>query len=81
MAEEVLLSCSPDGGQSWEAPRNVSRSPGAEAISIVPSIAFDARGRLHSVWEEHVGDSIVYNYEVYYARAIVKVFLPLIVRS
>ncbi|MCK4315571.1 MAG: exo-alpha-sialidase [Anaerolineae bacterium] len=80
-AEEVLLSCSPDGGQSWEAPRNVSRSPGAEAISIVPSIAFDARGRLHSVWEEHVGGSIVYNYEVYYARAIVKVFLPLIVRS
>ena len=81
LAEEVLLSCSPDGGQSWEAPRNVSRSPGAEAISIVPSIAFDARGRLHSVWEEHVGDSIVYNYEVYYARAIVKVFLPLILRS
>ncbi len=81
LAEEVLLSCSPDGGQSWEAPRNVSRSPGAEAISIVPSIVFDARGRLHSVWEEHVGDSIVYNYEVYYARAIVKVFLPLILRS
>jgi len=48
---------------------------------LVPSIVFDARGRLHSVWEEHVGDSIVYNYEVYYARAIVKVFLPLIVRS
>lgn len=80
-AEEVLLSCSRDGGQSWSSPQNVSRSTGAEAISIAPSITFDARGRLHNVWEEHVGDSVVYDYEVYYARALNKVFLPLVARN
>ncbi len=69
-AEEVLLSCSRDGGLSWPSPQNVSRSPGENEISIAPSIAFDAQGRLHSAWEEHVGSSVVYNYEVYHTYAL-----------
>ena len=80
-AEEVLLSCSQDEGRSWPPPQNVSRSPGQDEISIAPSIAFDAWGRLHSVWEEHVGDSVVHDYEVYYVHAFNKVFLPLVVRN
>jgi hypothetical protein len=79
-AEEILLSCSQDGGQSWPlSPQNVSRSPEAEAVSIVPSIAFDASGRLHSVWQER---SQVSHYEIYYAYSLDnKIFLPLVVRS
>jgi hypothetical protein len=80
-AEEVLLSCSEDGGQSWPPPQNASRSPGEDEISIMPSIAFDAWGRLHSAWEEHVGDSVVHNYEIYHAHALSKVFLPFVMRN
>lgn len=80
-AEEVLLSCSENGGQSWPPPQNVSRSPGQDEISIAPSIAFDSWGRLHSVWEEHVGDSVIYNYEIFHTYALSKVFLPFMMRN
>lgn len=80
-AEEVLLSCSRDGGQFWSLPQNVSRSPGAEAISIAPSITFDASGQLHGVWQEHTGGSPIYNYQIYYARTLNQVFLPLVARN
>jgi hypothetical protein len=80
-AEEVLLSCSRDGGQSWLPPQDVSRSPGQDEISIAPSIAFDALGRLHGVWEEHVGASVVYNYEIYHTCAYSRVFMPLVMRN
>jgi hypothetical protein len=80
-AEEVLLSCSEDEGQSWTSPQNVSRSPGEDEISIAPSITFDAQERLHSVWEEHVGASVVHNYEIYYAHALNIIFLPLMMRN
>lgn len=80
-AEEVLLSCSQDEGQSWSAPQNVSRSPGKDEISIAPAITFDAWGRLHTVWEEHIGTSVVHDYEVYHAHGLDQVFLPLVMRS
>ncbi len=80
-AEEVLLSCSRDGGRYWPPPQNVSRSPGQDEISIAPFVAFDALGRLHTVWEERVGASVVYNYEIYHAYACSRVFLPLVMRG
>jgi hypothetical protein len=80
-AEEVLLSCSRDGGQSWSTPQNVSRTPGAEAISILPSIMFDAMGQLHGVWQERVGASAISDYQIYHAHALSRVFLPLVARN
>lgn len=82
-AEEVLLSCSADGGESWQAPRNVSRSSTDPLkISILPSLAFDASGRLHVAWEERVGDDIYNDYEIYYARELErKIHLPLVTRN
>jgi hypothetical protein len=80
-AEEVLLSCSRDGGQSWAAPVNMSRTSGAEAISILPSITFDALGRLHGVWQERVGASAISDYKIYHAHALGQVFLPLVARK
>jgi hypothetical protein len=79
-AEEVLLSCSEDGGQSWPSlPDNVSRSPEVEKVSIMPSIAFDSLGRLHGVWQER---SQFLHYEIYHAYSLGhQVFLPLVVRS
>ncbi len=78
-AEEILLSCSQDGGLSWpESPQNVSRSPEAEAVSIMPSLAFNSSGQLHGTWQER---SQFPYYEIYYARSLNKVFLPLVVRS
>jgi len=80
-AEEVLLSCSEDGGQSWADPQNMSRSPGAEAISILPSITFDALGQLHGVWQERTGESAIFDYQIYHTHALSLVFLPLVMRS
>ncbi len=79
-AEEILLSCSQDGGLSWPAsPQNVSRSPEAEEVSIMPSIAFNSSGRLHGAWQER---SQFPYYEIYYAYSLNnQVFLPLVVRS
>jgi len=81
LAEEVLLSCSTDRGQTWSAPVNVSRTTGEDDISIAPAIAFDAQGQLHSVWQEHVGGSITRNYEIYHAYAYYTVFMPLVVKN
>jgi hypothetical protein len=80
-AEEVLLSCSREGGQSWAAPVNMSRTSGAEAISILPSITFDAMGQLHGVWQERVGESAIFDYQIYHARALSRVFLALVARN
>jgi hypothetical protein len=82
-SEDVLLSCSLDRGESWSAPQNVSRGTDAEGISIAPSIAFDASGQLHSVWQEHTADmgpSVVYDYQVFYSRAVLRVFMPIVAR-
>ena len=35
-AEEVIVSCTRDGGQSWPVPRNVSRTPGETGILTNP---------------------------------------------
>lgn len=85
-AEEVLLSCSDDGGQSWSSSYNVSRSPGDVGypdVSIMPSIASDEMGQLHGAWQERVNaegkDSY---YEVYYSRTLGNlVFLPFVTRN
>ncbi len=81
-AEEVLLSCSQDGGDSWSSPQNVSRSSDdGWAISIEPSITFGALGQLRAAWQERAGDDVVENYEIYYTRALNKAFLPLVARN
>ena len=79
--EHVLVSCSWNRGQSWSVPENVSRSVGEEAMSLLPSIAFDEWGQLHGVWQEHnaaMGGSVIYNYQVYHTRALYEVFLPFV---
>jgi hypothetical protein len=84
IGEEILLSCSWDQGQSWSVPENVSRSVDEEAMSLAPSIAFDAAGRLHGVWQEHdddMGLNVIYDYQVYHTRALDEVFLPLVARN
>lgn len=84
IGEEILLNCSWDQGQSWSVPENASRSVGVAAMSLAPSIAFDAAGRLHGVWQEHradMGDSVIYDYQVYHTRALYGVFQPLVARN
>jgi hypothetical protein len=84
LAEDVLLSCSPDGGESWSAPRNVSCSGVFDAVSVYPSIAFNTSGQLHSVWQEHkadMGGSVIDNYQIFYSGALKRMFLPLVARN
>jgi hypothetical protein len=86
LAEEVLLSCSNDDGETWSEPRNMSRSfgydPGETDVSIIPAITFDMMGQLHGVWQERTGlVSLVPYYEIYHTRGVHVVFLPLVVRS
>jgi len=84
LAEDVLLSCSEDGGESWSAPQNVSHSGDSDEISVSPSIAFDTSGRLHSVWQEHkadMGGSVIDNYQIFYSGALKRMFLPLVARN
>jgi hypothetical protein len=84
LAEDVLLSCSEDGGESWSAPQNVSHSGDSDEISISPSIAFDTSGRLHSVWQDHnadMGSSVIDNYQIFYSGARNRMFLPIVARS
>jgi hypothetical protein len=82
--EEVLLRCSRDGGSTWAGETvDVSRTAtdqGSE-ISMRPSIAFDASGRIHAAWQEHVGGDLKRDYEIYYAHELSQVFLPLVLRS
>jgi hypothetical protein len=79
--ENVLLSCSRNRGQSWSVPEDVSRSVDPEDMSLAPSIAFDASGQLHGVWQEHnadMGDSVVDHYQVYHSRALYRMFMPFV---
>lgn len=84
-AEDALVSCSRDGGETWERPRTMSAFPAAAAEgqdpSIRPSLVFDASGTLHGVWQQRVDIvSAQPYYEIYYARATNCVFLPLVIR-
>jgi hypothetical protein len=78
-AEEVVVSCSQDGGQFWGDPENMSRSPLEDEVSIVPAITFDSLGQLHGVWQEREGT--IDNYQVYYAHTQNNVYLPLVMRN
>jgi len=86
--EEVLLSCSEDGGQTWPAPQNVSRSPGTRPqdtdLSINPAIAFEpGEQTLRVVWEEHNGSTVPDPVsEIYYALELDhQLFLPLVMKD
>jgi hypothetical protein len=80
LAEEVLLSCSMDGGTSWSSPENVSRTPGSTEMSIRPAVALAASGHLHVAWQERLGPDPQWDYQVYYARSAPEVAMPLIAR-
>jgi len=84
-AEEVLVRCSSNGGDDWSsaATENVSRSTSHSGweVSMRPSVAFDASGKLHVVWQERAGDIITEDYEIYYSARIYQVFLPLVTRG
>lgn len=80
-AEEVLVSCT-TAGSPWPPLQNVSRSPEYEkTLSILPSIAFDGRGKLHVVWQELAGEDLIENYAIYHSRALDRAFLPLVARG
>jgi len=80
-AEEVLVSCT-TSGHDWPPLQNVSRSPAYEhTLSILPSLAFDGRGRLHVVWQELAGDDLIENYRIYHSRALDRAFLPFVTRG
>ncbi len=80
-AEEVLVSCTTPG-HDWPPLQNVSRSPDYEkTLSILPSLAFDGRGKLHVVWQELAGDDLIENYKIYYSRALDRAFLPFVIRG
>ena len=86
LAEEVLVGCSEDDGETWSEPRNMSRSfgydPGETDVSIIPAITFDTMGQLHGVWQERTElVSLVPYYEIYHTWAVHMVFLPLVMRS
>lgn len=84
-SEEVLLRCTHNGSRSWASAttKNVSRTStrDGQEVSMRPAIAFDASGRLHAIWQEHVGDSLRTDYEIYYAHELSQVFLPLVMRK
>ena len=82
-AEEILLSCSQNGGDSWSSPWNVSRSSDDDwTLSVNPSIAFDVSGRLQVVWQERAGDDLGRDYAIYYAYSLDnQIFLPLVLRN
>ena len=78
--EEVFLTCSPDGGDTWPSPVNVSRS--RNTVSIRPRLAAGQDGILHLAWQEYVGPSAVDNYQVYYVHSIpYVVHFPFVARS
>jgi hypothetical protein len=55
---------------------------GSVDISIWPSIFFDGSGTLHGVWQQRVDIvSAESYYEIYYAHAMNRVFLPLTIRN
>lgn len=76
-AEEIYLSCSSDGGDSWGNPVNVSRS--ADFISIRPALAAGDDGILHAVWQESKTGDIKGGFQIYYAQSLpYQAMLPLI---
>ncbi len=83
-AEDVLLRCSQDGGDTWTSTQTENVSHSSEegwGISFMQSAVFDASGRLHVVWQERAGENVRDDYEIYYSRAMSRVYLPLVMRS
>ncbi len=85
-AEDVLLSCSHDSGDTWQPPRRMSAFPEGQTESdepsVRPSIAFDAAGILHAVWQQRIeADDDEWSYQIYYAREMNRIFLPLVLRN
>lgn len=77
--EDIFLSCSEDGGNTWSPPENLSRTP---AASLRPSIAIAPDKSVHVVWQELVGDPHVESYRIYYTRWLPhSVYLPLVMRN
>jgi hypothetical protein len=80
--EEILISCSSDGGASWTGPHNVSQSSGDEfdqgLRSIRSSVASDAAERQHVVWQEQSDEG----WEVYHTYGLNNtVYLPLVMKA
>ncbi len=85
--EDVLVSCSQDGGQNWKSPQRMSAfHPGVpedEHPSVRPNLVFDASGTLHAAWQQRrvdIASKITY-YQIYYAHSLNQVFLPLVIRN
>jgi hypothetical protein len=79
-AEEIYVTCSNDGGNTWGQRINISNSPAT--ISIRPILAAGGDGLLHIAWQESTGGDPRFNYQIYYAHTIPCVIhLPLIRRS
>jgi hypothetical protein len=80
-AEEIFVSCSPDKGDHWDVPVNISRTP--ETISIRPVLAVGSDGILRLAWQdqESQSDNPVSEYQILYAHSLPHVvMLPLVRR-
>ncbi len=79
-AEDIFLTCSADGGETWSPRENISRSPAK--ISIRPALLIDAEGIVHVVWQEQTGSDPNNDFQIYYTRRLGhKVCLPLVRRG
>jgi hypothetical protein len=85
-AEDIFVSCSKDGGKTWQPASIMSPLPQGVTelvdLSIWPSIVFHPSGTLHGVWQQRVDIEDTGSYhEIYYSHSMNRVFLPLITRN
>jgi len=80
--EELLLTCSPNRGESWQTTVNVSNTP--EQLSLFPSIIIDAQEIVTMNWLESRTTNWLYDYEVYVRHEkarLFKLYLPITLRN
>ncbi len=80
--EELLLTCSPNRGESWQTTVNVSNTQ--EQLSLFPNIVLDAREKVTVNWLESRTTNWLYDYEVYVRQERTrsfKLYLPITLRN
>ncbi len=80
--EELLLTCSQDGGSTWQTTVNVSNSP--ELLSLFPNVLFTRQGTVMINWLESHSTDWMNDYDVYVREEkarLFKLFLPVAMRN
>lgn len=76
--EEILFTYSTDGGQTWAAVANVSRTPSERSID--PNLAL-RNDVVHVVWKERYSASLPQKYDTWYINTMKYIDLPLVLRN